>query len=59
MDNNTCVSRDRACCRSCAHPVPVEEAILLLDLINNLRFLLKWFKKQNGPRLASPRHHVT
>jgi hypothetical protein len=28
---STCVSNDLACCRNCAQPVPVEEAMVLLD----------------------------
>ena len=26
----TCVSKDLACCRNCAHPVPVAEAIVVV-----------------------------
>lgn len=32
FEKHTCVSNARACCRSCAQPVPVEEAIVLFVL---------------------------
>jgi hypothetical protein len=40
---HTCVSNARACCRSCAQPVPVEEAIVLLEGYGDIDTGPSWF----------------